>query len=245
MTKETKTKQTCYLCGMGIEKAELSDDHVPPKAFYPKDIRDGLNLQTAPSHKKCNEDYRKDEEYFQHAFLVEVLNKRPSIVSHLVRDFSRRAEKSQTPAMIRRVLKGVSNITPGGIYLPSGMLQVGIDQLRTERIVLKIARGLFYIENKNFVPLQNAKDIRLCLNENEVPELYKLYWPATKPSGAYPKVFSYKYFNTCKYSALGKYPELDRLHLYTLLFWEAVMFCVAFECPPLNTTLPMPSNPHL
>jgi hypothetical protein len=228
---------------MSIEKTELSDDHVPPKAFYPKDIRDGLNLQTAPPHKKCNEDYRKDEEYFQHAFLVEVLNKRPSITSHLVGDFSRRAGKSQTPAMIRRILKGVSNITSGGIHLPSGIFQVEIDQCRIERIVLKIARGLFYVENKNFVPLQNAKDIRFCLNESEVPELYKLYWPTIKLGGAYPKVFSYKYFNACKYSASGKYPELDRLHLYTLLFWEAVMFCVAFEYPLLSTTLPIPSNP--
>jgi len=245
VTKKTKTKQICYLCGKSIENAELSYDHVPPVAFYPKDIRAGLNLQVAPSHKKCNEDYRKDEEYFQHAFIIEVLNQRPPITSHLERDFLRRAEKPQTPAMIRRILKGVSNITPGGIHLPSGILQVEIDRLRIERIVLKIARGLFYIENKNFVPLQNAKDIRFCLNENEVPERYKLCWLATKLSGAYPKVFSYKYFNTCKYSASGKYPELDKLHLYTLRFWEAVMFCVAFEYPPLNTTLPMPSNPSL
>jgi len=236
MANSAAIKQICYLCGESIEKAELSDDHVPPKAFYPKDIRDGLNLQTAPSHKKCNEDYRKDEEYFQHVFLVEVLNKRPPITSHIVGDFSRRAGKSQTPAMIRRILKGVSNITPGGIHLPSGILQVNIDQIRIESVVLKITRGLFYIENKNFIPLQNAKDIRFCLNENDVPTLYKLYWPAVKPSGVYPKVFSYKYFNTCKYAASGKYPELDKWHLYTLLFWEAVMFCVAFEYPPLNQT---------
>jgi hypothetical protein len=245
MTEGNETKQICYLCGTSIEKAKLSDDHVPPKAFYPKDIRDGLNLQTAPSHKKCNEDYRKDEEYFQHAFLVEVLNKRPPITPHLIGDFSRRAGKPQTPAMTRRILKGVSNITPGGIHLPNGILQVEIDQWRVERIVLKIARGLFYIENKNFMPLQNAKDIRFCLNENEVPELYRLYWPAIKLTGVYPKVFSHKYFNARKYSASGKHPELDKLHLYTLLFWEAVMFCVAFEYPLLNNTLPISNNPLL
>jgi hypothetical protein len=127
MNKGNNIRKICHLCGESIKKAELSDEHVPPKAFYPKDIREGLNLQTAPSHKKCNEDYRKDEEYFQHAFLVEVLNKRPSITQHLVRDFSRRAEKAQTPAMAWRILKGVSNITSGDIHLPSGILQVEID----------------------------------------------------------------------------------------------------------------------
>lgn len=245
MAEGNKTKQICYLCGTSIEKAESSDDHVPPRAFYPKDIRDGLNLQTAPSHKKCNEDYRKDEEYFQHAFFVEVLNKRPTIASNFERDLTRRAKKPQTPAMIQKILKRVSNITPGGIRLPPGIFQVVIDQLRIERVVLKIARGLLYIENNSFLPLQNAKDIRFCLNDNEVPELYKLYWPVVKLSGVYPKVFSYKYFNTCKYSASGKYPELDKLHLYTLLFWEAVMFCVAFEYPPLSSASSIPSNPPL
>jgi hypothetical protein len=230
MTEENKTKEICYLCGKSI-KSNVSDDHVPPKAFYPKAVRTGLNLQTAPSHKECNNAYRKDEEYFQHALFIEMLNQRPPIISHLEADFSRRAKKPQTPAMIRKVLKGFSNITPGGIYLPRNKYVVTINQARIERIVLKIARGLFYIDSKRFLPLENAKDIRFCLNEDDVPELYKLYWPAVKLSGVYPKVFSYKYFNTCKYSVSGKYPELDKLHLYSLLFWEAVMFCVTFEKP--------------
>jgi hypothetical protein len=231
MAEENKTKEICYLCGRSIEKGQLSDDHVPPKAFYPKDIRAGLNLQAAPSHEECNNAYRKDEEYFQHALFVEVLNKRPPIISHLEADFSRRAEKPQTPAMIRKILQGFSNITPGGIYLPRNKYVVTIDQVRIERVVLKIARGLFYIDNKRFLPLENAKDIRFCLNEDDVPEIYKLYWPAVKLSGVYPKVFSYKYFNTCKYSVSGKYHELDKLHLYSLLFWEVLMFCVTFEKP--------------
>ncbi len=131
--------------------------------------------------------------------------------------------------MIRKILKGVSNVTPVGIHLPRAKYAVTIDQPRIERVVLKIVRGLFYLENRNFLPPENAKDIRFCLDENEVPKMYRLYWPFVKLTGVYPKVFSYKYFNTRKCSASGKYTELDRLHLYTLLFWEAVMFCVAFE----------------
>jgi len=225
-------REICYLCGKTIEKGQLSDDHVPPKAFYPEDIRAGLNLQTAPTHKDCNEDYREDEEYFQHVLYMEVLKQRPPIISHLEKDFSRRAEKPQTPAMIRKILKGVSNITPGGIYLPKGIFQVELDEFRIQRVVLKIARGLFYLDNKSFIPLENAKDIRtFCLDENEVPDMYKLYWPVVRLNGVYPKVFSYKYFNTCKYSVSGKYPELDKLHRYSMFFWEAVMFCVTFEEP--------------
>jgi hypothetical protein len=231
MTEENRAKEICYICGEGIAKAHLSYDHVPPKAFYPKNIRAGLNLQTAPVHKTCNEDYRKDEEYFLHSSFIEVLNQQPAVTPYLQTEFYRRAQKPQTPAIMRKILKECSNVTPGGIHLPAGKYVVQIDRGRIERVVLKIVRGLFYIDENCFLPLKNAKDFRFCLEENEVPELYKLYWPATKLSGAYPKVFSYKYFNTRKYSASGKYPDLDRMHLYTLLFWEAVMFCVAFEDP--------------
>jgi len=217
MVEEDKTNPICYLCGRNIETSNLSDDHVPPKAFYPKGIRAGLNLWVIPTHKTCNEIYRKDEEYFQNAFLIEVLNQKPPITKHIMSDFHRRSQRSQTPALVRKILKGVSNITPNGIHLPNGIFQINIDLLRIERVALKIARGLFYIENNIFLPLQNAKDIRFCLKENEVPDFYKLYWPYTKTKGTYHKVFSYKYF------------KYRKLHLYSMLFWEAVMSCVAFE----------------
>jgi hypothetical protein len=62
----------CYLCGKVIENKPKDDpmglswDHVPPKQFYPKQIREtqNLNLDLVPSHKMCNENYKKDEEYF-------------------------------------------------------------------------------------------------------------------------------------------------------------------------------------
>jgi len=245
MARKSKPNEICYLCGNGIEKDRLARDHVPPIAFYPKNVRAGLNLQVAPSHKECNEAYREDEEYFQHAFFVEVLNQQPPITAHLKNDFLRRAQKTQTPAMIRKILKETFNVTPGGIHLPSNKYVMTIDQARIERVVLKIIRGLFYLENKNFLPLENAKDMRLCLDENDVPDMYKHYWPAVEPSGVDPRVFSYKYFNTCKYSLSGKYPELDKFHLYSLLFWEAIMFCVTFEYPALSPEFPTSDNSHL
>ena len=219
MAGEGKTKQICYLCGTSIEKGQLSREHVPPKAFYPKNVRAGLNLQALFAHKICNEDYRKDEEYFQHTLLIEVLNQKSPITKQLLSDLRRRSRKPQTPALMRKILKGASNVTPGGIHLPKKVLQVEVDQLRIERVVLKIVRGLFYIENGNFLPLENAKDIRFCLNKNEVPELYRLYWPHTELRSVCQEVFSYKYF------------KFENLHLYSLMFWEAIMFRVAFEEP--------------
>ncbi len=219
MGKKKRTKEICYLCGKSIEKGRLARDHVPPKAFYPKDVRAGLNLQVVPSHKECNEAYRKDEEYFQHAFYVEVLRQQPAITPHLKNDFLRRSRKPQTPAMIRKILKGASAITPGGIHLPPSTLQLKIDRARIEKVALKIARGLFYIDEKRFLPLKNAKDIRFCLNGDNVPDLYRLYWPYVERRWVCPAVFSYKYF------------KFEDLQLYSLFFWEAIMSCAAFGNP--------------
>ncbi|MBL7154061.1 MAG: hypothetical protein ISS79_10105 [Phycisphaerae bacterium] len=232
MAEENRTGEICYLCGKNIKEGSSSSDHVPPKAFYPKDIRGGLNLQTAPSHKKCNEAYRQDEEYFQHCLFPEVLNQQPAITVHLKNDFLRRAQKPQTPAMIRNILKGTSDITAGGVHLPPGKYVITVDEYRIERVALKIVRGLFYLENGSFLPLESAKDIRFCLGENDVPELYRILWPAVELRGPYPKVFSYKYFNTRKHFGRDECPELDGLHMYSLLFWEAVMFCITFEYVP-------------
>ena len=59
-------KNICYLCGQVIEiktkddPNALSMDHVPPRQFYMKQIRatQNLNLDKAPSHKRCNEAYK-------------------------------------------------------------------------------------------------------------------------------------------------------------------------------------------
>jgi hypothetical protein len=221
----TKKTDICYLCGETIDLApsdpnlERSRDHVPPQQFYPKELRPqkGLNLQRLPTHKKCNEAYRKDEEYFYHAMYPMVRSGNAGMAALIHRDFVRRAHKPQTPAMMRRLRRNFCFVTDGGIHLPPGVVKYSVDDHRIQRVVLKIARGLLYTVAGRYMPLENAKDIRLCLEEREVPELYHLAWKARPARGVYQKVFSYRHF------------EFDGLHLLSMLFWEAFMFCVAFE----------------
>jgi hypothetical protein len=58
----------CYLCGKHLT-APINVDHVPPKLFFPEELRKGLNLLTIPAHVACNEAWRMDEEYFIHTLL--------------------------------------------------------------------------------------------------------------------------------------------------------------------------------
>lgn len=214
----------CYICGKVIDNnpedvgRRLSMDHVPPKQFYAKEIRQqqNLNLERVPSHKNCNEDYREDEEHFFHSLYPLVADNNPIMGSVILRDFKRRAHKPQTPAMIRRILKTTTKVTEGGIHLPSGKIELSLDESRLQRVVIKIARGVLCLNDVAYIPESNCVDIRLCQSESEVIELYRLLWKASPLHGNYPKVFSYKYFH------------FDNNHLISLLFWESIMYCLCF-----------------
>lgn len=54
-----KTAQTCYWCGA----ERVSDDHVPPKSFFPENRR--VDLIKVPACKKHNEDFSKLDEKFR------------------------------------------------------------------------------------------------------------------------------------------------------------------------------------
>jgi len=225
MSKESNS--ICYLCGNPIERnpkdnhMTLSMDHVPPKQFFPKKIRktETLNFQRIPSHKKCNEDYKLDEEYFYHCMYPAVEKVNPNMAKIMYEDLLRRSQKKQTQIIARKLLQNFRFVTDGGIYLPSGIVQFSIDNYRIQRIALKIARGLIYNETGKYMPSKNAKDFRLCLREDEVPELYNLSFKASPIKGVCPKVFSYKYF------------EFDNHHLLSMFYWESFMSCTLFDSP--------------
>ncbi len=217
----------CSLCGQpiaakpGVASDALSREHVPPRQFYPKEIRKSqqTNLWVVPTHKRCNEGYRTDEEYFYHSLYVLVQKQNPRMGQVIQRDLMRRRHKPQTPAMARSLLKSVRTITEGGILLPPPVARFDLDRNRVDRVAIKIAQCLFYLREGRYMPRLNCKDIRLCQSESEVPELYEFSWQGPDMEAVLPTVFSYRCF------------EFENLHLFSMLFWEAVMFCAAFENP--------------
>jgi len=212
-----ETPQICYLCGDVIDpnsvqdQLKLSRDHVPPKQFFPKQIRidENLNLEWAPSHKKCNNNYKNDEDYFYHSLYPLIANSNPGMAKRVFQDFERRSHHPQTPAMLRDIFSSVSRTSSGGIILPSNKVEINIDLVRIQRIAGKIARGVVFLK---------TGDMRICETVSEVPEMYQLSWKATSMESTYPKVFSFKYF-----------PFLQGYYILSLLFWEAFMFCVTIQ----------------
>lgn len=208
----------CYLCGNQID-GKSSDDHVPPKQFFPKEIRqrENLNLKLLPCHKECNNDFKNDEEYFYASLypLVEKYNLKMGQINF--NDISRRCKKPQLPKLIRGILKNASDKTKGGIFLPSRVIEISLDLYRLERIAIKIARGILFIETNKFLPLSNTIDIRMCEKESDVPEQYQLSWQGSQIKWECPEIFSYRYF------------LFDDLNLFTLFFWGAFTFCITIR----------------
>ena len=227
MDADQDLDQICCLCGEPISadpvepNDTLSWDHVPPKQFYPKETRATANpnLWRVPTHKRCNGEYRMDEEYFYHAIYPLVRNANGPMTQVVHRDLMRRTRRPQTPAMARKLLKDFHTVTKGGIYLPPGIVQFNLDKYRIQRVAIKVAQGLYYLDRQGYMPRANCKDIRLCELESEVPELYQLSWLGAEAKSVLPVIFLYRRF------------EFDNLHLFSMLFWDAFMICAAFEAP--------------
>ena len=193
------TTQICYLCGDAIDpdpdqdQLKLSRDHIPPKQFFPKQIRinENLNLEWAPSHKKCNNDYKNDEDYFFHSLYPLIANSNPGMAQTVFQDFVRRAHHPQTPALLREIFSNASQMSSGGILLPAYKVVINIDLVKIQRIAGKIARGVVFLKTGDYCPETNIVDMRLCETVSEIPEMYQLSWKATSMESTYPKVFSF------------------------------------------------------
>ena len=177
----------CCLCGKpATDKDPITREHVPPKQFYPKPLRDGLNLWVVPTHKSCNNQHKANEEYFYHALYPLVANVNPQTAGVILDDLKRRAKKPQTPTLLRSILKTSRTTTEGGIVLPPGVVRLDADKHRLQQVASKIGRCLFYREHKRVMPQLNCKDIRLCEREEDVPELYTLSWAPSPAPPSYP-----------------------------------------------------------
>jgi hypothetical protein len=241
------TAKVCCLCGkLATLEDPITREHAPPKQFYPKQLRDGLNLWVVPTHRSCNQQYQADEDYFYHALYPLVANASSPAAKAILNDLKRRAQKPQTPALLRSILKTARTTTDGGLLLPPNVVRLDVDRDRLRRVAVKIGRCLFHRDHERVMPLENCEDVQIFEREEDVPELYTLSWEMSKvnvnddrfpttpggivvvtdadagqPLAESQQVFDYR----------AAYVEEERLHLYTLRFWEAFVFCMAFEEP--------------
>lgn len=217
----------CALCGEPIivkkpkdhPEAE-TDEHVPALQFFPKSIRPQLKdrLWKVPSHRKCNAACKSDEEYFYHVFYGLVGAQNAEMGKVMLDDLKRRAKHRQTQGLIKQVLKGCTFRSPSGLYLPPGMLRIGFNILRVQNVAVKVAQCLFYRQFQRYLPRKCCQHFEICHEPEDMQPLF-LEMCQLKPEAVDPRIFCYRHI------------EIDGIHYFSMIFWGAFMFCMAFEEP--------------
>jgi hypothetical protein len=217
--------EICYLCGQPIAPTDLSRDHVPPQQFFAAPIRKAvpLNLVTLPAHRKCNEDYRLDEEYFTWTLCSVVAG---TTAADALNAYN--ASKFKSGKSIPLGLKVLSEFEeqPGGLYLPRGLVAKRVDGHRIKRVAWKVVRGLYRIEIGSYLPEDTIYALEVKEPENRDPSDLDELWERVKAQasrGSYPGVFDYKYLDLRAGAA--------QLHAWGMLLWDQMMVFIAHHPP--------------
>ena len=139
----------CIYC----DKPATTKEHIPPKQFFKG--KSDSPLITVPSCKACNTSFQKDEDFFRQ-FYVSILMDSSSEAKKLMEGEISRSIR-RTPALGRQMfsqMKLVNAYNKSGLYKGKmTMYQVSdSDNIRINRVVTKIIKGLFYHEFGQIIP---------------------------------------------------------------------------------------------
>ncbi len=211
----------CALCGDEVLKQDETVEHVPPKLFYPKKLRPTIKdpFWTVPSHRKCNEKYRLDEEYFYHFLMPLVINENSEMGNVLLDDLRERRRNPQTASMIKWLLSEMESETPGGMLLPPNIRRFSVNRVRVQKVASKISQCIYFREHGRFLPKLPCKHCELVEKIEDLQPLYRLILEHVKPVSIAPDVFNYRYI--C----------VGGVHHFGFMFWAGFKFCLAFVDP--------------
>jgi hypothetical protein len=204
-------KDTCYVCSAPA----TSDEHVPPKAFFPPSYSTA-KLVTVPSCATHNNDHAKDVEYVRNVICIMYGT---NAAAEEVAEVAKRSwDKSDK--LFYRTFRDVKRAEVDG----EGEVAVfKIDLLRVKTVVNAIAHALYYLETSTPAPgdfdvfcgFHSEKSLRGKRDDTE--ELGRTLAGAKyedRPT-PHPEVFQYKVHD-------GKY-----VVIFAMGFYEAV-WCYAW-----------------
>lgn len=129
---------SCVYCG-SLEA--LTKDHVPPRCLFPKPRATQI---TVPACNRCNQSFKKDDEYFAMALAVEAYVEHPSAFQTW--EQSVRPMILRGPGLKRMLSQSILEsdvVTPAGVYLPDRKA-ILFKKDRIKRVVSRMVRGLLW-----------------------------------------------------------------------------------------------------
>jgi hypothetical protein len=146
----------CIYCG---RQGPTTSDHVPPKTLFPSPLP--KNLITVPACRECNSAFSKDDEFFRLVLVIDEKTKgnpaREALVPAVKRSLARFRGQGLASALWSST-QSVERITAEGLYAGAGTFFT-MDGKRLDRILTRIAEGLYFHEFGHRVPQDHATSV--------------------------------------------------------------------------------------
>jgi len=213
----------CYLCGKAID-GKVSKDHVPPKQFFPEEIRKKIftQLDTLPAHRECNQAYQKDEDYFYAAIGPLAFSDCNPIGGIIIDEITGRKYEPNIKLLLK-IFEGFDDKV-GNIYIPN-CISLKVEEPRIERICWKMIRGLYFLHNNLFLPedshyqvvLLTPEALKNDINARKVWEAWNFVLNQ-QGQGKYKRIFDYKYLAFIE----------ANVEMWAMLLWDRLIIFVYF-----------------
>jgi hypothetical protein len=236
-----RPNQCCYLCGQVIMHDEAWDrDHVPPRRLFGKRALRSLHTQLdwLPTHVRCNQSYRADEEYAITALApIALTHDREAIPTEsakpVLEDMGRSLMAGHAVGLHRSLAANW-----GRVVGPRLETIVDHDWTRVDRFLWKVVRGLYFMTTDRLLP-GDARHKVSVFTSMMTSEAYAdpaiLCTLSTAPMGKHSQIFDYKW-------ACLVQPDGSRAHNMLFLLWESILARVAF-LDPTSPSLKQPVDP--
>jgi hypothetical protein len=212
----------CYVCGQDITDGQAwNRDHVPPRRFYGKSIRNAFNpnLDWLHTHTACNSSYKKDEEYYVASFASHADSDAGRAVFE---DWSRGVAKGHDTGLLKTIMGQF-----GKVVTADGSLVFNYDADRAGRFLWKLVRGVHFREVGRFLPENLPKRLMMLSPEkNQHAAADYPWWPLvrdTQPMGAHGAIFDYKWLCTITEGIKG--------NAIGMLLWDRLLVLALFHDP--------------
>ena len=147
-----KKPTLCVFCGGDKSLGQMNKEHFVPKCLWANNRP--AHTKTVPAHEKCNSALAMDNEYFRDVLVIEAgAGAHPEVEKLRSGEFERKLRKK--PGEISSLLANVKllpQVTPNGIYAGHS-LAVRVDRERIDRVLYNVMRGVFYLVNREPMPL--------------------------------------------------------------------------------------------
>jgi hypothetical protein len=220
LPENSAATKLCYLCGEPL-RDPISKDHIPPKLFFARSVRQRYNLDkllTAKVHHECNGSHRMDEEYLVYTLMPYIRKSEAGLA--LYNQILSEYRQGRNVPLVKQVFAEFDH-RPSGLVLPFGQVLHRRDGERIRRVAYKVVRGLHFHRTGKVLRRDLSVACTVTTPDDEKPPEHFIAFrdmPENPVLGHYPGVFAYR----------SQFFRENNGHYWALLLWDRIIVTVAF-----------------